>query len=385
MTDLSKRGLSNIEKLKVWRLWREGKTLSEIGLTVDRHAGSIFGVLKLKGGISPVQRKRRDSFLSLQEREDISRGLASDLPIREIARRIARAASTVSREISRNGGIAKYRAIAADKNALFRALRPKKCKLQKDKPISRLVETKLLDDWSPEQISGWLKKIYPLSPGMHISHETIYKTLFMPAREIFNKEALTRLRSKRKLRHGKRSTNKGVYKGIIDAKTIHERPIEIEGRTTLGHWEGDLISGRNNSHIATLVDRKSRYTVLVQVDGKDTKSVVDALIRKFNTFPEALKNTLTWDRGMELADHKRFTNDTKVDVYFCDPSSPWQRGTNENTNRLLRQYFPKKTSLWGFNQNYLDNIANKLNKRPRRILTYLPPIDMIKSHVALTP
>lgn len=385
MIDLSKRGLSNVEKLKVWRLWREGKTLSGIGLTVDRHAGSIFGVLKLKGGISPVQRKRRVSFLSLPEREDISRGLAAKLSMREIARNIARTPSTVSREIARNGGRARYRAIAADKNALYCALRPKKCKLKKDTPISLLVEAKLLDDWSPEQIAGWLKLTYPSSPNMRVSHETIYKTLFVPSREIFDKEALTHLRSKRKLRHGKRSTTKGIYKGIIDAKTIHERPSEIEKRTTLGHWEGDLISGSNNSHIATLVDRKSRYTVLVQVDGKDTKSVVDALIVKFNSFPHALKNTLTWDRGMELADHKRFTSDTTVDVYFCDPSSPWQRGTNENTNRLLRQYFPKKTSLRGFDQTYLDNIANKLNKRPRRILTYLTPTDMIKHHVALTP
>lgn len=385
MEDLSKRGLNDIEKIKAWRLWRSGKTLSEIGLTVDRHAGSIFGVLKLKGGISPVQPKRRTSFLTLQERECISRGLASDISIREIARRIVKSPSTVSREINRNGGTVKYRAIAADKNALKRALRPKEYKLQKGRPISKLVEAKLLEDWSPEQISGWLKKTYTALPEMQISHETIYKTLFVPAREIFNKSPITHLRSKRKLRHGKRSTKKGVYKGIIDAKTIHERPGVIEGRTTLGHWEGDLISGSGNSHIATLVDRRSRYTVLVQVDGKDTKNVVDALIRKFNTLSTHLKNTLTWDRGMELADHKRFTNDTNMDVYFCDPSSPWQRGTNENTNRLLRQYFPKQTSLRNFDQNYLDEIADKLNSRPRRVLTFLTPADIINHSVALTP
>ncbi|WP_457934204.1 IS30 family transposase [Pseudoalteromonas sp. SCSIO 43210] len=384
MTDLSKRGLSDIEKLKAWFLWREGKTLSEIGLRLDRHAGSIFGVLKLKGGISPVQRKRRLSFLSLEERENISRGLASGLSIRVIARNVEKAASTVSREIKRNGGIAKYRAVTADKNALERALRPKQCKLQKGNPLSDLVESKLLDDWSPEQISGWLKIKHPASSEMHISHETIYKTLFIPSRYIFEKAVLSHLRSKRKLRHGKRSTNKGIYKGIIDAKTIHERPHEIETRATLGHWEGDLISGSSNSHIATLVDRKTRYTALVQVDGKDTNNVVNALILKFNGLPKALKNTLTWDRGMELADHKRFTKNTNTDVYFCDPSSPWQRGTNENTNRLLRQYFPKKTSLHGFDQRYLDKIANKLNNRPRRILNYLTPNDMIKNHVALT-
>jgi len=221
MTDLSKRGLSDIEKLKAWCLWREGRTLSEIGLTLDRHAGSIFGVLKLKGGISPVQRKRRLSFLSLEEREDISRGLASGLSIRAIARNVEKAASTVSREIKRNGGIAKYRAVTADKNALERALRPKQCKLQKGNSLSDLVESKLLDDWSPEQISGWLKIKYPASSEMHISHETIYKTLFIPSRYIFEKAVLSHLRSKRKLRHGKRSTNKGIYKGIIDAKTIH--------------------------------------------------------------------------------------------------------------------------------------------------------------------
>lgn len=385
MKDLSKRGLNHIEKTKVWELWRKGKTLSEIGLTVDRHAGSIFGVLKLKGGISPVQRKRRASFLTLQEREEISRGLVIGLSLRSIATNINRSPSTISREVNRNGGAIKYRATLADKNASLSALRPKECKLQKNTHISHLVEEKLLDDWSPEQIAGWLKKQFPSEPKLQISHETIYKTLFIPSRKIFDKTVLTRLRSKRKLRHGKRSTSKGVYKGIIDAKTIHERPHEIESRSTLGHWEGDLISGSNNSHIATLVDRKSRYTVLVQVNGKDTKSVINGLVRKFNSLPTLLKNTLTWDRGMELADHKRFTKDTKVDVYFCDPSSPWQRGTNENTNRLLRQYFPKKTSLRGFDQEYLDQIARKLNSRPRRILGYLTPADMIKHHVALTP
>lgn len=385
MRDLAKRGLNHIEKIKVWGLWREGKTLSEIGLTVDRHAGSIFGVLKLKGGISPVQRKRRASFLTLQEREEISRGLVVGLSIRSIAINISRSPSTISREVNRNGGVVKYRANIADKKASLLALRPKKCKLQKDTDISYLVEEKLLNDWSPEQIAGWLKKSFPSRPELQVSHETIYKTLFIPSREIFDKKALTRLRSKRKLRHGKRSTNKGVYKGIIDAKTIHERPYEIEDRSTLGHWEGDLISGSNNSHIATLVDRKSRYTVLVQVNGKDTKSVINGLVREFNALPHSLKNTLTWDRGMELADHKRFTKDTNVDVYFCDPSSPWQRGTNENTNRLLRQYFPKKTSLRGFDQKYLDQIARKLNDRPRRILEYLTPADIVKHHVALTP
>ena len=384
MKDLSKCGLDYIEKKKVWRLWRSGKTLSEIGLTVDRHAGSIFGVLKPNGGISPVQRKRRDSFLTLQDRESISRGLASGDSVRGIARLILKSPSTVSREINRNGGSVKYRAIAADKHALKKALRPKEYKLRKSRPISRLVEAKLLDDWSPEQISGWLKRTHKKSPEMQVSHETIYKTLFIPCREVFDMEALTHLRSKRKLRHGKRSTKKGIYKGIIDAKTIHERPSEIEGRTTLGHWEGDLVSGSNNSHIVTLVDRKSRYTVVVQVNGKDTKNVVDAFIRKFNTFPTNLKKSLTWDRGMELADHKRFTNDTNTDVYFCDPGSPWQRGTNENTNRLLRQYFPKKTELRGFDQDYLDKVADKLNTRPRRVLTFLTPSDIIKRHVALT-
>jgi len=255
MKDLSKRGLDDIEKRKVWRLWRSGKTLSEIGLTVDRHAGSIFGVLKLKGGISPMQRKRRASFLTLQERESISRGLASDVSIRGIAKLILKSPSTLSREINRNGGPVKYRAIAADTNALKQALRPKEYKLRNAIPISKLVEVKLLDDWSPEQISGWQKRTYIASPEMQVSHETIYKALFVPSREVFDREAIAHLRSKRKLRHGKRSTKKGVYKGIIDAKTIHQRPSQIEGRTTLGHWEGDLVSGCGNSHIATLVDR----------------------------------------------------------------------------------------------------------------------------------
>lgn len=264
---------------------------------------------------------------------------------------MSRSSSTVSREINSNGGIEKYRAISADKSALDNALRPKENKLNKMRVLAQLIEAKLLNDWSPEQIAGWLKVTYPSTEAMKVSHEIIYKTLFIPSRCIFSSEAITRFRSKRKIRHGKRSTKRGLYKGIIYAKTIHERPIEIEDRSTLGNWEGDLISGSGSSHIATLVDRKSRYTLLVQVDGKDTTNVVDALIKKFNTLPKSLKRTLTWGRGMELADHKRFTKFTDVDVYFCDPSSPWQRGTNENTNRLLRQYFPKKQAC-GVLTNY---------------------------------
>lgn len=384
MAELGRPGLSPEDKQTVWTLWKQGRSLSDIGKVVDKHAGSIFGVLKLKGGIAPPTRKRRASSLSSQEREDISRGLSANLSIRHIARQLGRSPSSISREVSRNNGVDKYRAINAEERALREAKRPKLCALAKSKNLCDIVEKKLLLDWSPEQISGWLKTNYPDDKSMQVSHETIYKTLFIQARGALKKELIEHLRSKRLMRHAKGHTTKGIDRGIIDAISIHKRPQEIEDRAVPGHWEGDLISGSKNTHIATLVERKSRYTILVQVDGKDTVSVVNALIREVRNLPNQLKETLTWDRGMELADHKRFTLGTDMSVYFCDPGSPWQRGTNENTNRLLRQYFPKKTDLSVHSQDHLNSIAKKLNQRPRKTLNFFCPADIFNQGVALT-
>jgi IS30 family transposase len=384
MAEMGRPGISSENKRLIWQLWRNGTSLSDIGRTVDKHAGSIFGVLKLKGGITPAARVRRQASLTLDEREEISRGISSGESVRYIANRLFRSPSTVSREINRNGRINKYRAIKAEKRYWDKAARPKQCILLTNQYLCGIVEEKIAADWSPEQVSGWLKLQFPSDGAMHISHETIYRTLFIQARGALKKELLSHLRSHRIIRHGKAHTTKGISRGIIDAESIRKRPPEAQDLAISGHWEGDLITGSGNTHIATLVERKSRYTILVQVDGKDTESVVDALIREVKNLPEQLRETLTWDRGMELADHKRFTIHTDMKVYFCDPGSPWQRGTNENTNRLLRQYFPKKTSLSEYDQNYLNRIAKKLNERPRKTLNYLTPADILKQSVALT-
>jgi IS30 family transposase len=247
------------------------------------------------------------------------------------------------------------------------------------------VAEKLKDDWSPQQIAGWLRKTYASEASMQISHETIYRSLFIQARAVLERELISHLRSKRMMRRGKNATTSGQTRGqIIDAVSIHSRPVEIESRTVSGHWEGDLISGAKNSHIATLVERQSRFVMLVQVNGKDTTNVITALIRQVKRLPAGMMTSLTWDRGSELAQHKRFTDATKVSVYFCDPKSPWQRGTNENTNGLLRQYFPKGTDLSGHSQKLLDAVALKMNTRPRKTLGFATPSCRLRADVALT-
>jgi IS30 family transposase len=243
----------------------------------------------------------------------------------------------------------------------------------------------LQDHWSPQQISGWLDAVYPDDPAMQVSHETIYKSLFIQARGVLKKELLIHLRSRRLMRRGKTAVACGQGRGQIkDAVSIRERPAEVEDRAVPGHWEGDLISGSQNSYIATLVERQSRFVMLVRVPGKDTKSVVDALVRRVAKLPAGLMASLTWDRGLEMADHKRFSIDTNVAVYFCDPRSPWQRGSNENTNGLLRQYFPKGTDLSVHSQATLDAVALKLNTRPRQTLGFATPGAMLATRVALT-
>ena len=385
MARMGRPGLSDTEKAELWKRWKEGQTLSEIGRALGKHAGSIHGVLSLNGGIYPAKRKRSRLALTLLEREEISRGIAAGHSIRQIAKLVGRAPSTVSREIHRHGGIKKYRAADADLAAWERACRPKLCRLATNSKLQRIVAKKLSLDWAPEQVAGWLKVQYPDDSDMRVSHETIYRSLFIQARGVLKKELISHLRSKRTMRRSKHSRTKGQVRGqIIDGISIRERSAEIEDRAIPGHWEGDLIAGSSNTHIATLVERQSRYTILVKVAGKDTDSVVSALIRQVKDLPTELRQSLTWDRGMELAQHKRFTVATDIQVYFCDPQSPWQRGTNENTNRLLRQYFPKKTDLSVHSQEDLNRVALRLNQRPRKTLDFFTPAEKLWESVALT-
>jgi len=305
--------------------------------------------------------------------------------MRAIAVRLGRAPSTVSREIRRNGSRRSYRATRADKRALKQALRPKRCKLAVNHRLRALVAEKLALEWAPRQIAGWLKYTYPNDENYYVSHETIYQSLFVQARGLLKKELMQYLRSQRTMRRGRHKAKNNDRRGqITDAVSIRERPAEAADRAVPGHWEGDLIVGSNNSHIATLVERHTRYVMLVRVPSKDTKTVIDALIRQARKLPKELYKSLTWDRGHEMADHKRFSLATDINVYFCDPKSPWQRGSNENTNGLLRQYFPKGTDLSGIHQNRLNAVARRLNGRPRETLGFQTPAERFDACVAST-
>ena len=371
-------GLSALQKKELWNRWKNGQSLSEIGRALGKHAGSIHGVLSANGGIAPRERKQRGDALTLSEREEISRSLAMQCSLRSIANRLGRAPSTISREINRNGGIQSYRAAAAEARSGEQARRPKACKLATNKQLNAIVAERLSEDWSPQQISGWLARTYGADMEMQVSHETIYQSLFIQARGLLKRELISHLRSRRMMRRGKTSTTEGQPRGqIIDAISIRERPAHVEDRAVPGHWEGDLLSGAKNTHIATLVERHSRFVMLVKLAGKDAQSVASALIKEVKKLPEGVMETLTWDRGGEMAQHKRFTVHTDVQMYFCDPRSPWQRGSNENTNRLLRQYLPDGTDLSAYSQVDLNAIALKLNTRPRKTLAFMTPIDKL--------
>lgn len=374
------------EKREMWDRWRRGESISEIarGLSVQRQ--SIHYHLLGTGGFPPPQRSRSSRVLCIGEREEISRGLAAGASLREIARKLGRPASTVSREVARHGGRSRYRAATADKRAWRSARRPKLCKLAQALELRTLVAGKLAEDWSPEQISGWLAQTHPDEQALRVSTETIYRSLFIQTRGVLKKELAAHLRTRRIIRHSRSATNKRPARGqIVDAVSIRQRPAEIEDRAVPGHWEGDLLLGKINTRIITLVERQTRYLMLIKPDGNDSASVVDALERHIQTLPRQLRSTLTWDRGSELAQHKRFSIATDVAVYFCDPASPWQRGTNENTNGLLRQYLPKGTDLHRYTQADLDGIALKLNTRPRKTLGFQTPSDRFKAIVASTP
>jgi len=367
------------DKAKVWACWHKGLSHHKTAKIVGIKPPSVFLFLERYGGIEPAIRIRRDNFLSAEERENISRGIASGTSIRGIAELLGRSPSTISREINRNGGVKKYRAAKAEKMAWSRAKRPKLCRLALNARLRKRVESKLKQQWSPEQISGWLSDSYPENTDMQVSHETIYKTLFIQSRGTLNKELRDHLRTKRRYRQSRTKTLKGTgQSSIVDPITISERPASVEDRAVPGHWEGDLIAGDQSSFIATLVERHSRFVVLARVKNKETATVVKSLTRQMNKLPAQLKKSLTWDRGSELAAHKEFSVATDIDVYFCDPYSPWQRGSNENTNGLLRQYFPKGQSVQDITQAQLNRVANLLNTRPRKTLGFKTPAYILE-------
>jgi len=373
------------DKALMWDRWQKGESLNEIGRHFGRSHTSIQNILSRTGGIRPPARKRALRLLSLSEREEISRGIVAGRSIRSIASALGRAPSTISREIGRNGGRRRYRASKAEQAAWDRARRPKACKLADNRALARVVAQKLQLQWAPRQIAGWLKCTFAEDESFQVSHETIYKTLFIQARGALKRELLQHLRRTRGMRRSRHHTQKTANHGrITETVSIRERPAEVEDRAVPGHWEGDLLFGSNNSQIATLVERHTRYVMLARVKSKDTDTVINALIKQAHKLPRELYKSLTWDRGKEMADHKRFSLATDIKVYFCDPQHPWQRGSNENTNGLLRQYFPKGMDLSNVHQNRLNAVARRLNERPRETLYFETPAERFGQCVAST-
>jgi IS30 family transposase len=374
------------ERNELWRRWRAGESLVDIAKALDRERTRVGQVVLDAGGIAPAAQRRSPRVLTTEEREEISRELAYGETVRGIARRLCRAPSTISREIRRHGGRARYRAQRADRRAWASARRPKVCRLATRPGLRRLVAEKLARQWSPQQIAGWLHRTFPSDPDQHVSHETIYRRVFVQSRGVLKRELVQHLRRHRPRRHARAATGVGHYPGhIVEAVSIRHRPAEAADRAVPGHWEGDLLMGaRRASQIATLVERQSRYVMLVRLPSADTQTVVRALATRVQRLPAGLRRSLTWDRGTELAGHRDFTVATKVQVYFCDPQSPWQRGSNENTNGLLRQYFPKGTDLSTYSQAQLDAIALRLNTRPRLTLGYQTPAAKLAEIVAST-
>lgn len=373
------------QKALMWERWQKGESLQQIGQLFDRNHSSVQRILAERGGIRPAPRCRAKVALTLAEREEISRAMVAGHSMRSVATRLGRAPSTISREVNRNGGRGWYRASGADQAAWDQARRPKTCKLAENRRLANIVAGKLQGQWAPQQIAGWLKRAYPEDENYHVSHETIYRSLYIQARGALKKELLQHLRRTRAMRRSRHHTQKTENHGrITDTVSISERPATVEDRAVPGHWEGDLLFGDNTSQIATLVERHTRYVMLVKVAGKDTETVISALIKNARKLPQELFKSLTWDRGKEMAGHKRFTLATDIKVYFCDPHSPWQRGSNENTNGLLRQYFPKGIDISGYSQAQLNAVARKLNGRPRRTLNYETPAERFSQSVAST-
>lgn len=376
---------TEFDKALMWERWRKGESLNAIARLFDRNHSAIQGILARTGGIRPPVRRRSRLALTLAEREAISRGVVAGCSVRSIASSLGRSPSTVSRELRRNGGRRTYRANQAEQAAWERARRPKSCRLAENRALARIVAKKLQLEWSPRQIAGWLKRTYADDETFQVSHETIYRTLFIQARGALKKELLQHLRRRRGMRRSRHHTQKTADHGrITDAVSIRERPAEAEDRAVPGHWEGDLFFGSTNSQVATLVERHTRYVMLARVNSKDTETVINALIKQAHRLPRELYKSLTWDRGKEMADHKRFSLATDIKVYFCDPQHPWQRGSNENTNGLLRQYFPKGMDLSNVHQNRLNAVARRLNERPRETLNFETPAERFSQCVAST-
>ena len=371
------------DKALMWDRWQQGETLHAIARLFDRYHHSARRILAETGGIRPPPRRRSRLALSGSEREEISRSIVAGHSIRSIARTLGRSPCTISRELRRNGERQQYRAGRADQAAWARARRPKRCKLAENRALSRQVASKLQLQWSPRQSAGWLKRCYPDDESFHVSHETIYRTLFIQARGALKKELLQHLRRTRAMRRSRHHTQTGLDCGrITGTVSIRERPPEAEDRAVPGHWEGDLLFGSNNNQIATLVERHSRYVLLARVKSKDTETVINALIKQAHKLPHELYRSLTWDRGKEMADHQRFSLATDIQIYFCDPQSPWQRGSNENSNGLLRQYFPKGMDLSNIHQSRLNAVARRLNERPREKLDFETPAERFNQCVA---
>lgn len=386
MQRVQRSRMSARNKAAIWDRWTRGESLSEIGRGIGRVPAAVFHVVRARGGIPPPPRWRSSRALTVGEREEISRGLATGVSFRQLGVQLGRPPSTVSREVGRHGGRQGYRAAVADAATWKRALRPQRCRLAQRPLLCARVAEKLAADWSPQQIAGWLRRTYPQDQDMQVSHETIYRSLFVQSRGVLKQELLRHLRRRKTMRRAKAASATTQPRGqIVDAISIRERPPSVEDRAVPGHWEGDLLAGKRNSYIATLVERRSRFVMLVRLPGKNTQSVVQALTRRVRALPTGLMASLTWDRGMELAAHQRFSVATDVRVYFCDPQSPWQRGSNENTNGLLRQYFPDGTDLSTYTQAQLNAVARRLNTRPRKTLGYDTPADRLAACVASTP
>jgi IS30 family transposase len=376
-------GMSEAQQRELWRRRARGETFAQMGQALGRDGGSIHYFLRLTGGVRPRVRRRARRTLSRHEREEISRGLAAGQRLARIARRLHRPRCTITREVQRHGGRIHYRAAEADQRAWTNARRPKRCRLAMHRRLRRVVARLLMHDWSPQQIAGWLRARYPRQPDMHVSHETIYLSLFVQTRGVLKRQLRQHLRRRHMVRHSRRRLARRPER-ILDAVSIRERPASVDDRAVPGHWEGDLLLGQHRSRIATLVERRSRFVLLVRLPTADSPSIVRALARRVRTLPKQLRRSLTWDRGTELAAHRAFTVATKVRVYFCDPRSPWQRGSNENTNGLLRQYLPKGTNLAAYSQAQLNAIARRLNTRPRKTLGYKTPAAKLAACVAST-
>ena len=373
------RGRSNIravEALAIRQRVASGEQIAAVAIAFDRSYRSVQRVLSRSGGLTPRCGVRSARRLSTADREEISRGLLVGRSLRSIAGGLGRSPSTVSREVAGNGGRRPYRAHLAEARATHRARRPRRAKLARNRPLRLIVERLLEARWSPQQIAWQLRQDHPHEPEMWVSHETIYQSLFVQGRGALRAELTRCLRTGRARR---RPFNRVRGGEIPDMVLLSERPAEVADRAVPGHWEGDLIIGKaNRSAIGTLVERQTRYLMLVALPrGRTAEAVREALAEKILTLPVELRRSLTWDRGSEMAEHVRFTVETGVQIYFCDPHSPWQRGSNENTNGLVRQYFPKGTDLAVHSQDQLDAVARELNARPRQTLGWMKPSEAL--------